>query len=179
MRKRIADFVVWVVLPAAFWLSVVVLLVGCRTKYVSVPEYHYIATEAKDSTKYVHLDYTKLLSVFRQRDSTVTSVLTTITRNERGDTTARETQRTTEHWHSEQSQIAHYKHIADSLRRELESRSVRVDSIRVPYPVERPLSRWDRLKLEVGGIAIGALGLTILAVAACIVVWLARKKRIR
>lgn len=155
----------------------VLMLVGCRTKYVTVPEYHYVATEVKDSTQSVHLDYTKLLSVFRQRDSTVTNVVTTITRNERGDTTVRETQRTTEHWHSEQSQIAHYKHIADSLRRELDNKSVRVDSIRVPYPVERPLSRWDRLKLEVGGIAIGALGLTLLAVATYIVVWLAKRDR--
>ena len=34
---------------------------------------------------------------------------------------------------------------------------IHVDSVRVPYPVERLLSRWERAKQEVGGIAIGVL----------------------
>lgn len=52
---------------------------------------------------------------------------------------------------------------------------VQHDSIRVPYPVERPLSRWEKLRQEVGGIAIGVLGLTLLAVAVYVVAWLARR----
>ena len=31
------------------------------------------------------------------------------------------------------------------------------DSIRVPYPVEKHLSRWQQTKMDVGGWAIGAL----------------------
>lgn len=34
---------------------------------------------------------------------------------------------------------------------------IHVDSVRVPYPVERKLNRWERAKQEVGGIAIGVL----------------------
>ena len=43
---------------------------------------------------------------------------------------------------------------------------INVDSVRVPFPVERKLSRWERVKQEVGGIAMGivilAIGLIII-----------------
>lgn len=45
------------------------------------------------------------------------------------------------------------------------------DSIQVPYPVERPLSKWQQFKLDLGGVAFGiALGAIIFAI-----VWLIRK----
>ena len=48
----------------------------------------------------------------------------------------------------------------------------RTDSIQVPYPVERELSWWQSVKLQVGEIAIGVIiGLII------IIVWLLRKNR--
>lgn len=47
------------------------------------------------------------------------------------------------------------------------------DTIRVPLPVERELSRWEQAKMDFGGAAIGGI-----AVVACIaVVWLIRKFR--
>ena len=43
---------------------------------------------------------------------------------------------------------------------------INVDSVRVPFPVERKLSRWERVKQEVGSIAMGivilAIGLIII-----------------
>lgn len=49
----------------------------------------------------------------------------------------------------------------------------RRDSIPVPYPVERPLSRWEQTKMDFGGFALGGV-----AVALCIVViWLIKKFR--
>lgn len=41
----------------------------------------------------------------------------------------------------------------------------------IPIPVEKPLSKWERLKQEAGGIAIGIL-VAILSIA---VIWLIRK----
>lgn len=32
---------------------------------------------------------------------------------------------------------------------------IKVDSIQVPYPVERKLTRWEKTKMDIGGIAIG------------------------
>ena len=44
--------------------------------------------------------------------------------------------------------------------------------VRVPYPVERELTRWERTKMELGGWAFGALIVAVVAV-----VWLIFKKR--
>lgn len=41
----------------------------------------------------------------------------------------------------------------------------RVDSVQVPYPIERELSRWERLRMDWGGWAMA------LAVVMCVVVW--------
>ena len=49
----------------------------------------------------------------------------------------------------------------------------RCDTIRVPYPVERQLSKWERTKMDFGGIAIGV----IIAVVCIAVIWLIKKFR--
>lgn len=54
-------------------------------------------------------------------------------------------------------------------------RMVSNDTIRVPYPVERELTRWQRFKLDIGGIAIGVVAAALLA----IVVWLVLRFRQR
>lgn len=47
------------------------------------------------------------------------------------------------------------------------------DTIRVPYPVERKLSRWEKAKMDFGGFAMGGV-----VIALCIaVVWLIKKFR--
>ncbi len=43
------------------------------------------------------------------------------------------------------------------------------DTIQVPYPVEKPLSRWQNLKLQVGGFSIVAIIVVILIVVGKIV----------
>lgn len=40
--------------------------------------------------------------------------------------------------------------------------SVRVDTLSVPYPVEKKLTRWEQFRLDVGGYAIFAVVVTIL-----------------
>lgn len=47
------------------------------------------------------------------------------------------------------------------------------DTIRIPYPVERQLSKWEQVKQDVGGMAIGGI-----AIAVCVaVIWLIKKIR--
>lgn len=41
---------------------------------------------------------------------------------------------------------------------------VKFDTISVPYPVEKKLTRWQQLKLDIGGISIGIIIITILVV---------------
>ena len=52
------------------------------------------------------------------------------------------------------------------------------DSIekRVPYPVERELTKWEQAKQDVGGMAMGALGVAVLA---AVIAWMVKRKRNR
>lgn len=49
----------------------------------------------------------------------------------------------------------------------------RTDTIRIPCPVEKQLTKWQQTKMDFGGIALGA----IIAVVCIAVVWLIRKFR--
>ena len=53
-----------------------------------------------------------------------------------------------------------------------------IDSVKisVPYPVERELTRWEKVKMDAGGIAIGA-GTALLGAVFALLVWLIKIKR--
>ena len=53
-----------------------------------------------------------------------------------------------------------------------------IDSVKisVPYPVERELTRWEKVKMDAGGIAIGA-GTALLVAVIALLVWLIKIKR--
>lgn len=67
--------------------------------------------------------------------------------------------------------IDRYKASNDSLRATMK------EHIEVPKVVERELSRWEKLKMDVGGWAIGAMSTVLLGVIGYIVVWLLKKYR--
>ena len=46
---------------------------------------------------------------------------------------------------------------------------LRSDTVRVPYPVERKLTRWEQIRLDVGGWAIGIVIIVILIVVGCMI----------
>ncbi len=49
----------------------------------------------------------------------------------------------------------------------------RNDTIRIPHPVERPLTRWQQAKMDFGGMAIGGTAIALCTALA----WLARRFR--
>lgn len=53
--------------------------------------------------------------------------------------------------------------------------SVRTDTVSVPYPIERELTRWERVKLEAGGYAIVTGFCAVLAVVGWMVYRIRRK----
>lgn len=60
--------------------------------------------------------------------------------------------------------VDRYKYLfVDKLRRDT-LYVCRTDTVRVPYPVERELTRWERFRLDVGGYAVCAVVVTILIV---------------
>lgn len=56
--------------------------------------------------------------------------------------------------------------------------SVRVDSVQVPYPVERKLSRWEKFRMDFGTIAIGVSLILIVFVAVRIAMWIRKFRTI-
>ena len=125
----------------------VLMLQGCRTKYVSVPEYHNVYVTKHDTL-------TKHDSVYQKEF---------VDRFVKGDTV----------FLTKTKVDYRYKNIYKTLYRD----SIKTDSVRVPYPVEKKLSRWQGLKMEVGGWAIGVLSVVVLGAIGYIIMWLVRKYR--
>ena len=141
----IKQFLLGLFLAMAF--LALMLLQGCKTKYVSVPEYHNVYVTKHDTlTKHDSVYQKEFVDRFVQGDT----VFLTKTKVD-----------------------YRYKNIYKTLYRD----SIKTDSVRVPYPVEKKLSRWQGLKMEVGGWAIGVLSVVVLGTIGYIIMWLVRKYR--
>ena len=112
-------------------LLLLAMLTSCKTRYVTVPEYH---------KEYIHSTDTFLRSdtLFRLDSGVI---------RQQGDTTVIEKMR----WQNRFVNV--YKVKTDTI--------MKSDSIRVPYPVERKLSKWQQLRLDFVGWAMGMLALGI------------------
>lgn len=53
---------------------------------------------------------------------------------------------------------------------------LRSDTVRVPYPVERRLTKWEQVRLNVGGWAIGCMVITIIIFSIYIIRNMANKR---
>ena len=62
-----------------------------------------------------------------------------------------------------------YKYLYRYLNVNRTDTVIKNDSIRVPYPVERQLNRWQSIKMELGGWAFGIIILLILIIIGRIV----------
>lgn len=81
-----------------------------------------------------------------------------------------------ERWHFRESTKKDSREI-DRLRSLVDSlRAVKRDSVDrpVPYPVERHLTKWERTKMDFGGMFLGGM---VVAVIAAVVIWIVKRKR--
>lgn len=115
--------------------------------------------------------------VINVRDSITIHDSVVIVQDEQGNIKERIIVRYRDRWHATQDnltlqrQIDRYKASNDSLR------ATKTEYKEVPVPVEKKLSRWQKIKMDVGGWAIGALSATMLASIAYIIIWLLKKYR--
>lgn len=110
-------------------------LTGCKTvKFVPVPEYHTLYKTRVDTVQ-------RWDSIYF-RDSVYVAA--------KGDTVYL----TKTHWRERFRNVYHVK--ADTVMQR--------DSIRVPYPVEKPLTKWQRWKMDLGGWAMGVAAVLIILV---------------
>lgn len=110
-------------------------LTGCKTvKFVPVPEYHTFYKTRVDTVQ-------RWDSVYF-RDSVFIAA--------KGDTVYL----TKTHWRERFRNIYHAK--TDTIMQR--------DSIPVPYPVEKPLTKWQQWKMDLGGWAIGVVAVLVILV---------------
>lgn len=128
----------------ALLFMLLAVLTGCKTKYVAVPEYHNVYVEKHDTL--VHRD-----SIF-EKDSVLIMM--------NGDT------------------VTIYKTkilYKDRWRERIVYRdSIRTDSIRVPYPVEKELTFWQKTWIKAGKMLF--YGLVIICIIWLVYVLRARRK---
>lgn len=182
MNRR--TYLLLILRNVAFAVSLVLVMMllcalfgSCITKYVPVES---VRTEYRDKDNTELLDVIKSLTERlhqkeRQVDSLMQSHNERLVLNDKGDTLRHDRETIvyrSSHRETELEKLLEAKN--DSiryLRQKLES--IKADSIPVPYPVERPLSRWEQTKMDFGGFALG--GVTVVLCIA--VVWLIRKFR--
>lgn len=115
--------------------------------------------------------------VITTRDSVAIHDSVVIVKDEQGNIKEKLIVRYRDRWHATQDNlmlqrmIDRYKASNDSLRATMK------EHIEVPKVVERELSRWEKIKMDVGGWAIGALSATLLAAIAYIIIWILKKYR--
>ena len=108
-------------------------LTGCKTiKFVPVPEYHTLYKTRVDTVQRWDSLYF--------RDSVYMAA--------KGDTVYL----TKTHWRERFRNVYHIK--SDTIMQR--------DSIQVPYPVEKPLTKWQRWKMDLGGWAMGVAVLLVI-----------------
>ena len=115
--------------------------------------------------------------VINIRDSIAIHDSVVIIKDEQGNVKEKLIIRYRDRWHATQDNLTllrlidRYKASNDSLLATMR------EHIEAPKVVERELSRWEKLKMDVGGWAIGAMSTVLLAIIGYIVVWLLKKYR--
>ncbi|MDE7345361.1 MAG: hypothetical protein K2N48_01310 [Muribaculaceae bacterium] len=155
------------------------VMCGCKTQYVPVET---VRTEYREAD--TTAIYNRLLAIFESRkekesqsDSLIDRMKETVVINEQGDTTRHDKERIVYRATAREKELEQMLEQADRLLRDMHTQllSVKSDSIQVPYPVERELTRWEKTKMDFGGIAFGGLGASVFVIA--LLAWLARKRR--
>lgn len=145
----------------------IVVLSGCRTKI------QYVPVESKKETRdsVIYRDSVVEREIVSERDSTVIKDSTVIIMDDKGNIIRTELYREKERFRELNSDYRLLQARYDSLYQSKQT------EIQIPYPVEKELSRWERLKIEFGGWAIGLISGLIVIGIGYIVKWLLRMRK--
>ncbi len=170
---------------AAAALSAAVMLALAAALCSSCTGTRYVPLETV-RTEYLYKDNAEMLDVVkslterlyqkeRQVDSLMRSRNERLVLNDKGDTLRHDTELVVYRASRQEKELERLLESKSDSIRELRQRleSVKSDSIPVPYPVERKLTKWQQTKMDFGGIALGG----IIAVVCIAVIWLIRKFR--
>ena len=141
-------------------ITAMLLLAGCRqVRYVATSNQSTRIDESKGKDTFYVTKLVRERVVERVKDSTNVVV------DENGNEKSRSRVMDRYLFIENRDSINYYRALYDSLR------SIKTDTVQVPVPVERKLSRWQRVKMDMGGMAMGGFLLLLM-----VMVWrLARK----
>ena len=163
LRDLIFDFHPFILL--ALVILLLVIMSGCgQVRYVSTASEH---VKLKRDVEHDTVEVVRVVSdrvVERVKDSTHVVV------DEQGNEKSRDRVQDRYLFIENRDSVNFYRAKVDSLM------SMKVDSVEVPVPVERELSRWERVKMKIGGLCVEGFGIVCLTAA---VVWLIRRKEKR
>lgn len=134
----------WWVAVLVIGVLIVLLLCGCSPKVMTVPE--------------VHTEYIVRSDTFIKRDSIVRNDSVII--RMQGDTVM------VERWHTKMVDRWRDRVVRDTV--------IRCDSVSVPYPVEKKLTKWQQIKIRFMDYAIVAI---IILVLVYYLLWLRRRSQ--
>lgn len=177
-RRGCLDIITFYALSWTALIWLLVSLCGCgRTVYepMEVVRTEYVEADTTGLYERLRSFFESMYSRETSSDSVIDRQKETVVLKENGDTARHDTERTVYVSSRREKELEHEVRQRDStiaaLRLRLES--VKTDSVPVPYPVERHLSRWERAKMDFGGFALGGVAVVICAA----VIWLIKKFR--
>lgn len=141
-------------------LVTLLLLSGCRTKIQYIP----VESKTNTSDSIIYRDSVIERTIVHERDSTVTKDSTVIIMDDKGNIIRTELYREKERFRELNSDYRLLQSKYDSLYQSKKT------EIQLPYPVEKKLTRWESIKIKVGGWAIAALsGLMLIGIGYLVV----------
>lgn len=117
-----------------FMAACIWLLFGCSPKVITVPEYHYERHNTTDTIMMRDSILRERNTIIREADSSMLADLGI--RLQQGERAILVLRKELERALSQQKEVVH-----DTI--------VKVDSIRVPYPVEKQLTKWQQFNQDV------------------------------
>lgn len=105
-------------------LMMIILFNSCSPKVIYVPEYHTEVVTKTDSVVKIDSVHVKDSVIIKQAGETIEI----------------------DRWHTEYKERWRERVVIDSI--------IKVDSVSVPYPVEKKLSKWQQAKVDWGGWAM-------------------------
>ena len=146
-------------------MIVCLLLFGCKTKYIPI-----------ETIRDVYINKT---DTFIQHDTT-NNIINTILREARPEDSAMIAQLGIRLQKNERLLILLQNQLKEANKEKYIHKTdtfIKTDSVQVPVPVERKLSRWEQIKMDCGGIAIGAVIIAVILLAIQLVRWLRRRDK--
>lgn len=157
MNRKWLDFcydMAFLIIAAVIIMLFIWLVSACSPRVITVPEYHYEHHHTSDTITKNDSVLREQKTVIREADSAMLADLGI--RLQQGERAILVLRKELERALSQQKEVKH-----DTV--------VQRDTIRVPYPIEKQLSRWESLKLKAGGYLFAVL---IVAVLWFLIVWI-------